>query len=204
MAERLKAFLKDVSTLRAQQRAEQLAWLDRLKAMTPQQFVRVPREELHDLTDRQYAEIVRHIAPAHRLLEPQETAQRKREPWAILRKIMIPTAVRAAVLGLLTGLPVLIASFAAGPAIDWWQYRTPPLRSQDASTWPPCQKLNGWVDGCIYAPAQDMAWSRAADLLQIPASELRQSNRHITAAYIPRHATLVVWRHRSPFNGSAP
>ncbi|MGY4598116.1 hypothetical protein ACVWXL_005862 [Bradyrhizobium sp. GM22.5] len=58
MAERLKAFLKDVSTLRAQQSAEQLARMDRLKAMTPEQFARLPRSELQELTDRQYAEVV--------------------------------------------------------------------------------------------------------------------------------------------------
>ena len=105
MAERLKEFLKDVSALRAQQSAEQLARMDRLKAMTPEQFVRLPRPELHELTDRQYAEIVRHVAPEHRLPEPQEVLLGASTFWARLRWIAIPTAARAAALGVLTGTP---------------------------------------------------------------------------------------------------
>lgn len=196
MAERLKAFLKDVGVLRAQQSAEHLARMDRLKAMTPEQLVRLPREELQELTDREYAEIVRHVVPEHRLLEPQEVPEGPRKSWAGLRGIRIPTAARAAVLGMLMGLIVLAASLAVGPTIDCWQYRTAPLRSEQASTWPPCQRLNGWVDGCIYLPARDMAWDRTASLLQMPEAELRQLNHHINGAYIPAQTMLVVWRRR--------
>ena len=196
MAERLKAFLKDVITLRAQWGAEQSARLDKLKAMTPAQFVRLPGEELQELTDRQYAEVVRHVAPEHRLPEPQEVSESLGKPWAELRWIVIPTAARAAVVGVLVGLLVLVASLAVGPTIDWWQYRTPPLRSEQASTWPSCQRLNGFVDGCTYLPVRDMAWDRAASLLEMPEAELRQLNHHINQAYVPAQTTLVVWRHR--------
>ncbi|MET4519519.1 hypothetical protein [Bradyrhizobium sp. I1.7.5] len=196
MAERLKAFLKDVSTLRAQQSAEQLARMDRLKAMTPEQLVRLPRPELQELTDRQYAELVRHVAPEHELPEPQAVSVAPGKSWAGLRAIAIPTAARAAVLGVLTGLAVLFASLAAGPTIDWWQYRKPPVRSAQASTWPGCPRLSGWVDGCTYVPVRDMAWERAADLLEMSEAELRQANQHINGTYIPAQTTLVVWRHR--------
>jgi hypothetical protein len=194
MAERLKAFLKNVSLLGAQQRAEQSARLDKLKAMTAAEFVRVPREELLELTDRQYAEIVRHVAPEHRLAQPQEQAERPRKLWA--GWIAIPTTTKAPALGVAIGLLVLLASLAVGPTIDWWRYRTPPVRSRQASTWPPCQRLNGWVDGCTYVPARDMAWDRAASMLDISEADLQQVNHHINQAYIPAQATLVVWRHR--------
>jgi hypothetical protein len=194
MSERLKAFLNGVSTLRAQQRAEKLDRLDKLKAMTPEEFVRVPREELQDLTDRQYADVVGHVAPEHRLPEPQEVSEKL--SWAGLPSIAIPTAARAAVLGVLTGLLLLVASLAVGPALDWWHYRTPPVRSEQASAWPPCRRLNGWVDGCTYVPARDMAWGRTASLLEMPEAELRQLNHHINQTYIPAQTTLVVWRGR--------
>jgi hypothetical protein len=199
MTNRLGKFLQDVSALSAQRNAEQRERLERLKAMTPEQFVRVPREELQYLTGSQYAAIVRHIAPTHRPLEPQAAAKQKSEFWAILHKVTVPTAARAAVLGLLSGFLVWVASVSVSFAIDWWQYRIPPIRSQDASSWPQCPRLNSRVDGCIYEPVQNMAWDRAADLLQIPGTELRQSNRHILETYIPAQSMLVVWRHRSQF-----
>lgn len=196
MAERLKAFLKDVSTLRAQQSAERLARIDRLKAMTPEQLVRLPREELQELTHRQYAEVVRHVAPEHRLPEPQEVSVGAATFWARLRWIAIPTAARAAALGMLTGLLVLLVSLAVRPALDWWHYRTPPVRSAQASTWPPCPRLSRWMDGCTYVPMGDLAWDRAAGLLEMPEAELRQANQHVHPAYIPAQTMLVVWRHR--------
>lgn len=196
MAERLKAFLKDVSTLRAQQSAERLARIDRLKAMTPEQLVRLPREELQELTYRQYAEVVRHVAPEHRLPEPQEVSVGAATFWARLRWIAIPTAARAAALGMLTGLLVLLVSLAVRPALDWWHYRTPPVRSAQASTWPPCPRLSRWMDGCTYVPMGDLAWDRAAGLLEMPEAELRQANQHVHPAYIPAQTMLVVWRHR--------
>lgn len=196
MAERLKAFLKDVSTLRAQHNAERLARMDRLKAMSPEQLVRLPRQELQELTDRQYAEIVRHVAPEHQLPEPQEVSADAAKSWAVLRGIAIPTAARAAVLGMLVGFPVLLASFGIGPTIDWWHDRAPPVRGAQAATWPPCPRLSGRVDGCTYVPMRDMAWARAASLLEISEAKLRQTNQHVNPAYIPAQTTLVVWRHR--------
>ncbi|MCX7321286.1 MAG: hypothetical protein NT113_17995 [Hyphomicrobiales bacterium] len=199
MAERLKAFLKDVSTLRAQRNAEQLARMDQLKAMTPEQLVRLPRQELQELTDRQYAEIVRQVAPEHHLPKPPEVSADAARSWAVLRGIAIPTAARAAVLGMLAGLPVLLASLAIGPTIDWWHYRNPPVRSAQAATWPPCPRLSGRVDGCIYVPMRDLGWDRAASLLELPEADLQETNRDINQAYIPGQTALVVWRHRGQF-----
>lgn len=196
MAERLKAFLKGVRTLRVQDSAEQSARMARLKAMTPEQFVRLPREELQELTTRQYAEVVRHVAPEHPLPEPREVSDSPGKSWAGLRWAAIPTGARAAVLGALTGLLVLVASLAVGTTIDWWRYHTLPVRSTQASTWPSCRRLSGWVDGCTYMPVRDMAWDRAAMLLKVPETELRQTNQHINQVYIPAQATLVVWRNR--------
>lgn len=44
MASLLETFLKDVRSAREQQAADQSERLARLKAMTPEQFVRLPRE----------------------------------------------------------------------------------------------------------------------------------------------------------------
>lgn len=196
MAERLKAFLKDVSTLRAQQTAERSARMDQLKAMSPEQLVRLPRQELQELTDQQYAEIVRQVAPEHQLPKPSEVSADAAKSWTVLRGIAIPTAERAAVLSVLAGFTVLLASLAIGPTVDRWHHRNPPVRSAQAATWPLCPRLSGRVDGCIYVPMRDMGWDRAASLLELPEADLQETNRHINQAYIPRQTALVVWRHR--------
>lgn len=197
MATRLETFLNDVRSAREQQAADRLDRLERLKAMTPEEFVRVPREELQDLTNIQYAKIVQQIAPEHRLPELQETSEHSRKWWAGLRRIAVPTSLRAALLGLITGFLVLITSLAIGPSIDWWQYRTLPIRTVDALRWPKCARLNSWVDGCVYTPTTNIAWNRAADLLQMSEIELRRNNRHIdNQTYIPRRTMMIVWRGR--------
>lgn len=193
----LEAFLKDVRSAREQQAADRSERLNRFKAMTAEEFVRVPREELQELTNVQYSDIVRQIAPDHRLSDLPEAQERSSKWRTILRRIAVPTSLRAAGLGFIVGLLVLIASLAIGPAVDWWQYRTPPTRSIDASRWPLCTRLNAWVDGCVYTPTTDINWESAADLLQMSNTELRRNNQHIhNQTYIPRRTMLVVWRDR--------
>jgi hypothetical protein len=204
MAKRLQTFLKDVKALRASAIADKSALLQRLKAMTPEEFVHVPREDLQELTDKQYAEIVQHVTKGHRLAEPSDMAPRIAAPWSRLSWKAIPTAAQAVLSGFLVGSLVLGASLAIDPTVAWWQYRTPPVRSEDASSWPLCHRLNGWVDGCTYSPAQDMAWERAASLLQMPESQLRQDNRHINESNIPQGSVLIVWRHRGQLHRSNP
>lgn len=197
MATRLDTFLRDVRSAREQQAADQSERLNRFKAMTPEQFVRVPREELQELTNVQYTAIVRQIAPDHRLPGLPEAQERSSKWRTILRRIAMPIGLRATGLGFIVGLLVLITSLAIGPAVDWWQYRTPPTRSIDASRWPSCPQLNAWVDGCVYTPTTDIAWERAAALLQMSETELRRNNQHIHhQTYIPRQTMLVVWRDR--------
>lgn len=196
--------MKDVKTLREQSGADQVARLNQLKAMTPEEFVRIPREELQELTDRQYAEVARHIATVHQLPNPPDMPERSDRSWTGLHWTGMPTIARAVLLGFLTGLLILGVSLAIGPATDWWQYRTPPVRSQEASTWPKCHRLSGWVDGCTYSLTKDMTWERAASLLQMSETELREANRHINRTYIPRLTMLVVWRHRGQLYRSTP
>jgi hypothetical protein len=197
MATRLETFLNDVRSAREQQAAERLDRLQQLKAMTPEEFVRLPREELQDITNTEYSEIVRQIAPDHRLPKLQETPKHSSQWWTSLRRIAVPISLRAALLGLIAGLLVLIASLAIGPGIDWWQYLTPPIRTVNATRWPSCMRLSAWVDGCVYTPATNLGWDRAADLLQMSEIELRRNNRHIhNQTYIPRRTMLIVWRDR--------
>lgn len=204
MAEQLQTFLMNLRALREQDSAERMARMNRLKTMTAEQFVRVPREDLQDLTNKQYAEIVSQISPEHRLPELPVASSSADSLWTGLRNMTIPIAVKALLFGLLIGLLILMGCLAIGPIIDWWRYQTPPVRSEDASTWPDCHRLDGWVDGCTYSPTQNLSWQRAASLLEIPETELRITNSHLIQYYIPAATTLIVWRHRGQLSRSTP
>lgn len=204
MASRLKEFLGNVKAARDERAADHKALLARLKRLTADEFVRLPRTELQDLTMAQYEEVAHHIAPDHKL--PQPPAEPSNPPQWQLRNLWkaAPTWMQAAVAALLAGLPMLMAALLFVPALHWWQYQTPPLRSTDASTWPHCARLNEWVDGCTYVPHSALTWDRAAGLLAISEAELRRINRHIRENYIPAGATFIVWRKRRILQGDSP
>lgn len=116
----------------------------------------------------------------------------------------MPSWFQAAVAALLAGPPILMATLLVVPAIHWWQYRTSPVRPIETSTWPHCERLNEWVDGCTYVTGGAMAWERAAGLLDMPDAELRRINRHIREDYIPAGTTIAVWRTRGILLGGNP
>lgn len=196
MARHLEAFLTNVKAAREERAADQKALVRQLKNLTAEAFVRLPREAMQDLTNEQYDNVVKHIAPGHKL--PQPPTEPSRPPQWRLRDLWkaTPSWVKAAVAALLAGLPMLMAALLVVPAIHWWQSQTPPLRSADASTWLRCTQMNEWVDGCIYVPTTALTWDRAAGLLGMVEGELRQINRHIRENYIPAGATIIVWRKR--------
>ncbi|MCW5688235.1 MAG: hypothetical protein KIT76_06790, partial [Pseudolabrys sp.] len=189
---------------REERAADQKALVRQLKRLTVEEFVRLPPTEWQDLTTTQYDDVVKHIAPGHKLpqppTEPSKPPQwRLREAWKAT-----PSWLQAAVAALLAGLPMLIAALLVVPAVHRWQYQTPPVRSIDASTWPRCTRLNKWVDGCIYVPTTALTWERTAGLLAIAEAELRQANRHLHENYVPAGATIIVWRKRGILQGDNP
>lgn len=203
MASRLKEFLSNVKAARQERAADHKALLERLKRLTAEQFVRLPRAELQDLTNEQYESVAKHIAPHHNFPQPPAAPMRRRWRLADVWKVT-PGWLQAALLAMLVGLPILMAALMVVPAMHWWQYQTPPMRSMDASSWPHCARLNEWVDGCTYVPSGAMTWERATSLLGIPEAELRDSNTHIPKSYIPAGAMIIVWRHRGTLQGGNP
>lgn len=198
MANRLRNFLSDVKAAGEQSAAERKALLSRLKALKPEEFVRLSRETVQELSDKQYAEVVQHVAPTHRLAQPKEVAPKKAPRWSLrLLWSALPTQLRAAIAALAVGFLILGATLPLGPAIEWWSYRIPPVRTVAAWTWPHCRRLSRWVDGCTYTPTDRLAWERAASLLAMSEVDLREVNKHIAERYIPAGAMLVVWRGRT-------
>jgi hypothetical protein len=198
MADRLRKFLADVKAAREQSAADQAALLGRLKTLTPEEFVLLSRETVQELSDKQYAEVIQHVAPAHRLAEPKEVAPKKVRRWSLrLLWSAVSTQWRAAIAALAVGFLILGATLALGPAMEWWSYRVPPVRTVAAWAWPHCHRLSRWVDGCTYTPTDRLAWEQAASLLAMSEKELREVNKHIAARYIPAGAMLVVWRGRT-------
>lgn len=203
MTSPLKQFLETVKTARNERTAEAAALLQNLKGMTPEQFVRLPRAMLQDLTNDQYASVVKHIVPGHKLPQPTTKQSKRASRLRDLCKAM-PSWMQAAVAALLAGLPMMALALLVVPAMHWWQYQWPPVRPIETSTWPHCLRLNEWVDGCTYVPIGSMTWERAAGLLAIAEPELRQTNRHIRENYIPAGATIAIWRHRGILLGGTP
>lgn len=202
MPDRLRKFLAAVRAAREENAAEKRQLIDRLRALTPEQFVQVSREELQQLSDRDYVAIVRHIAPDHRIPQPHDVTQTKPRRWSV-RLVWngVPTFWRASIVGFTIGFLILGGSVALGPAIDWLDYETPPVRPTDASLWPRCPRLSAWVDGCTYVPTTNLAWAQAASLLVMPEADLRKDNRDIGDWYIPAGSLLIVWRRRGSLQG---
>ncbi len=198
MADLLRKFLVDVKAAREQNAADQKALLHRLKALKPEEFVRLSREAVQELSDKQYAEVVQHVAPEHRLAQPKEIAPKKVPRWSLrLLWSALPTQLRAAIAALAVGVLIVGTTLALGPAIEWWGYRTPSVRTVEAWAWPHCRRLSRWVDGCTYTPTDRLAWQQAASLLAMSEMDLREVNKHIAERYIPAGAMLVVWRGRT-------
>lgn len=162
--------------------------LEHLVKVPPSSFAMLGPEGLEMLMS------MRRDIPAGMMAEPSTVAQLASSksataPWKERRRW--PTW---AVCGVL---------LAAGPVFD----RTWPLlermagnsaRPVQVSTWPPCRRLDRYVDGCLYRTGYPQTTLRQlADPLGISANELALSNRHIAAnvdAPLARGTSIVVWR----------
>lgn len=199
MTSKLDEFLKDVESATAKADAADAEVVGKLKTLSAEDFARLPRSLLNNLSDRQYREIVHSIAP---------TVTLKREP-ALIRSNRpgtkhssfsnwIPRSAVAASLAIVAGLLVLIVAVGAGPTSEWWSYGKPLVRSASVAAWPRCPHLTSWTDGCVYRAVKGLDWSEAAHDLALPESYLRKLNHHIPSQSIPAESDLIVWRERFP------
>ncbi|MBE0704307.1 MAG: hypothetical protein J0G33_05515 [Afipia felis] len=194
---KLNEFLKDVESATAKANAADAKVVEKLKTLSAEDFARLPRPLLNNLSNRQYREIVHSIAP---------TVTLKREPALVHsnrsgRKhhsfsTWFPRSATAASLAIVAGLLVLIVGVGAGPMLEWWSYGKPLNRAASTAEWPRCPSLTRWTDGCVYRVVKGLDWAEAAYDLALPESYLRKLNHHIPSQVIPAQSDLIVWRAR--------
>jgi len=194
---KLDEFLKDVESATAKANAADAEMVGKLKTLSAEDFARLPRSLLNNLSDRQYQEIVHSIAPTV-TLKREPALTRSSRPGTKHKSLgkWIPRSAVAASLAIVAGLLVLIVGVGAGPMLEWWSYGKPLVRSASVAAWPRCPHLTSWTDGCVYRVVKGLNWSEAAYDLALPESYLRKLNHHIPSQYIPVQSDLIVWRER--------
>lgn len=196
---KLDEFLKDVESATAKANAADAEMVGKLKTLSAEDFARLPRSLLNNLSGRQYQEIVHSIAPTVTLKrEPALTRSSRPGTKRNLFSNWIPRPVIAASLAIVAGLLVLIAGVGAGPTFEWLSYGKPLVRAASIAGWPRCPSLTRWTDGCVYRVVKGLDWSDAAHDLALPESYLRKLNHHIPSQSIPAESDLIVWRERFP------
>ncbi len=197
MTSKLDEFLKDVESATAKANAADAEMVGKLKTLSAEDFARLPRSLLNNLSDRQYQEIVHSIAPTV-TLKREPALTRSSRPGTKHKSLgkWIPRSAVAASLAIVAGLLVLIVGVGAGPMLEWWSYGKPLVRSASVAAWPRCPQLTSWTDGCVYRVVKGLNWSEAAYDLALPESYLRKLNHHIPSQYIPVQSDLIVWRER--------
>ena len=202
MTSKLDEFLKDVESATAKANAADAEMIGKLKTLSAEDFARLPRSLLNNLSDRQYQEIVHSIAPTV-TLKREPALARSNRPGTKHSSFSnwIPRSAIAASLAIVAGLLVLIAGVGTGPMLEWWSYGKPLVRGASVAAWPRCPHLTSWTDGCVYRVVKGLNWSEAAYDLALPESYLRKLNHHISSQYIPVQSDLIVWRERFPLQG---
>jgi len=200
MPDKLTLFLQDVTSAKVKADSANAEVIATLKKMTAEEFARVPRDVLNDLTTRQYADVVQTVAPDVQLVEPAAAIPaggRHNRAWRDYWT-WIPAPVVAVVVSLAIGMITLAAAVSLTPLLEWQSYSTPLSRPAHVSEWPRCRRLSRWTDGCVYGVTKGMSWHNAARYLDIPESYLRTLNRHVSGDAIPTGSDLTVWRERFP------
>lgn len=189
-----KQFDSAVAAIGKETKEEMAAFVTRLKTLSPEEFVRLPRQDLERLSISQYLNIARVIAPdvapltamLVRTGKPPQETKRPKKPWPIgkLSSLAVAAGVTVVVIWALSGT-TLLAAIAS----------TPIVRSSFVSAWPRCTRLASDTDGCVYLAGQDLFWTYAASKLGLDVETLRRSNTHLPADRVPRGSRLVVWRY---------
>lgn len=198
MPDRRAAFRGNVAKIEEDARRASDALIQRLKSLTPTQFLREPRRIFDKLSLAQYWEVVAAIAPDVKIPEP--TAPKERETnllgrmmefWkasgALARSFYVTAAATFAITLLLLSL---------GPELAWKLRPYTLARFYDTNTWPACAELAWDTDGCIYEPREAMYWEWAALQTQIDVAALRRLNPDLPEAYIPAGKPIIIWRGR--------
>jgi len=198
MPKKLSEFLKDVASAKAKGDAADAEVISKLKDLSPEDFVRVPRDVLSTLSAAQYTDVVGSIAPEVKLKAAKIETANEQHYKRKLRDYFtwIPVPVVAVVASSFTGMAILGAAISASPVLEWWSYSTPLSLSVYVAEWPRCAQLSRWTDGCLYRVTKGLSWRDAARYLDVPESYFRHVNRHITEEQIPAGADLTVWRER--------
>ena len=196
MTEQLEMFEKDVAQAKAKGTAAEQDVVAKLKALSPQKFARVPRKVLDGLTVEQYAEVIAHVSPDDESPEIEVKASKPRRNLLKGAWQTIPHWLRAVFIGVTAGFAVLTAVINSLSVLDWYRFQTPPVRSPVTDDWPPCVRLNQWVDGCAYRPTEEMTWAQLSKHLGLPITYLQTLNRHLPIKTIPAGSRIIVWRER--------
>ncbi|MBC9880005.1 hypothetical protein G8O24_21970 [Bradyrhizobium sp. INPA01-394B] len=197
MADRRALFRKDVTKVKRDATSESRQLMNRLKQMTPAQFVRLPAKTLARLTAAQYREVVGTIAPEIRLPAPSPPAKPERETlgWRERWRLLPSSAQMTAVTSVLTTAIVMMA--IASPQVwRWTLTHIEIVRPGERGNWPRCTRLSPYTDGCLYFPTHDMDWNAVAAQLRMPRQQLYDDNKHLPPQFIPARAPIAVWRHR--------
>lgn len=197
MADRRALFRKDVTKVKRDATSESRQLMNRLKQMTPAQFVRLPAKTLARLTAAQYREVVGTIAPEIRLPAPSPPAKPERETlgWRERWRLLPSSAQMTAVTSVLTTAIVMMA--IASPQVwRWTLTHIEIVRPGERGNWPRCTRLSPYTDGCLYFPTHDMDWNAVAAQLRMPRQQLYDDNKHLPPQFIPARAPIVIWRHR--------
>lgn len=168
--------------------------LDRLQAMPLAEIARLTPEELASIgvdglitlaTERREFSGMAPLTGCKPTAGPSETRQ-----WLPRRPMLMAT-------GFATGLLLLgLLVDAARPLVSHWVDLG--ARPVSTETWPPCRRLDAWVDGCIYVtrgPA--LTLDRAAAQLRQPIEQLMSINPHLGragTAPLPVGSVIAVWR----------
>jgi hypothetical protein len=197
MADLRAWFRKNVTHVKEDADKSSVQLVQRLKQMTPAEFLRLPPNTFASLTAAQYRDIVATIAPDTKLPEPPPLEELPadirtwgdwwRERSTLIQLSIVTMAITVIAVGIAIAVPT---------AWKWTVSRMEIVRPVSTATWPVCARLSAYTDGCVYYPTQNLTWAWVAQQLAIPPQELYEANQHLPPQYIPVNSMLVVWRHR--------
>jgi hypothetical protein len=186
----LESYKTSVAAIARDSKDETGAFIARLKTLSAEEFLRLPRRDVERLSIAQYIDVARAIAPN---IPPLITV-REAEPELRKRSFnWTPGRLHAAVIVVSIGLG--LAWSMTGSMLTGLVFDEALIRSRTVLDWPACRRLTADVDGCVYRPAQDLSWDYVAAMLEMDRDTLHRNNAHLTEDVVPRASQLVVWRY---------
>lgn len=182
-------FNKSVTAIATEKEMEMGKFIARLKKLTPDEFLRLPRRDLERLSMTQYAEVAAVICPGLDLRpphdDPEPTPEPKRRTWSTHQRSMAAVAASA----------IIAAGLAlVGPLVVALNDDTELVRPHYIGDWPRCARLTDHVDGCVYIPRQNLQWDYVAYMLGQNIADLRDLNLHLPTTHAPAREKIIVWR----------